>query len=149
MDPDIQNQIGNSTTSSSPFVTAGDEIYFRGTDNKLSKVNSDGSGLTEIGKNTTNSTPFVTPDGSVWFQGTDNHLYKVFNDGTQLSGPGANDTGASPTVVGGVVYFRGSSARPSTLPTKPPKTSRKAKRLISKSRGRARTESTITTTSSC
>jgi hypothetical protein len=107
MDSDIQNQIANNTTSSSPFVTADDVIYFRGTDNKLYRVNSDGSGLSQIGNNTAKSTPFVTPDGWVWFQGTDDKLWKVFNNGTQLSRPGANDTTSSPTVVGDWVYFRG------------------------------------------
>ena len=104
---DLQNQISNNTTSSSPFVAGGDVIYFRGTDNKLWKVNSDGTGQSQIGNNSTKSTPFVTPDGWVWFQGTDDRLYKVFNDGTQLSRPGANDTGCSPTVVNNVVYFQG------------------------------------------
>jgi Domain of unknown function (DUF5050) len=105
--PDIQNQIGNSTTASSPFVTAGDVIYFRGTDNKLCRVNSDGSGQAQIGKYTTKSTPFVTPDGWVWFQGTDNHLNKVFNDGSQFSRPEDNDTLSPPTVVGDMVYWQG------------------------------------------
>ncbi|MFC5864180.1 DUF5050 domain-containing protein [Acidicapsa dinghuensis] len=104
---DIQNQIGNNSTASSPFVTADEVIFFRGPNNKLMRVNSDGTGLSQLGNNTTNSTPFVTSDGWVWFQGTDDKLYKVFNDGSQLSRPGANDTTSSPTVVGGWVYFRG------------------------------------------
>ena len=104
---DIQNQIANNTTSSSPFVTADDVIYFRGTDDKLFRVNSDGSGLSQIGHNSTKSTPFVTADGWVWFHGTDNRLYKVFKDGTQLSRPGANDTYCAPVVVNDVVYFQG------------------------------------------
>ena len=103
----IQNQIGNNTTSSSPFVTAGDVIYFRGTDDKLWKVNSDGSGQLHIGNNTTKSTPFVTPDGWVWFQGRDNKLWKVFNDGSKQSQPRNNRTSSPPTVVGDWVYFRG------------------------------------------
>ena len=41
-----QNQIGNNTTAFSPLVTAGDVVYFRGTDDKLWKVNGDGTGLT-------------------------------------------------------------------------------------------------------
>jgi hypothetical protein len=49
-----QNQIGNSTTASSPLVTTGDVVYFRGTDDKLWKVNGDGTGLTQIGTNKTN-----------------------------------------------------------------------------------------------
>jgi hypothetical protein len=48
-----QNQIGNNTTASSPLVTAGDVVYFRGTDDKLWKVNGDGTGLTQIGSNKT------------------------------------------------------------------------------------------------
>jgi hypothetical protein len=102
-----QNQIGSNTTSSSPFVVPGDVIYFQGTDNKLWKVNSDGSGQLHIGNNTTSSTPFVTPDGWVWFRGTDNKLFKVFNDGTQQSQPGHNETSSMPFVVGEWVYFRG------------------------------------------
>jgi len=104
---DIQNQIANNMTSSSPFVTADEVIYFQGPDNKLMRVNSDGSNQSQIGNNTTKSTPFVTPDGWVWFQGTNDELLKVFNDGSQLSRPGANDTTSSPIVVGGWVYFRG------------------------------------------
>jgi Domain of unknown function (DUF5050) len=102
-----QNQIGNNTTSSAPFVTAGNVVFFRGTDNKLWKVNADGSGQLQIGHNTTKSTPFVTPDGWVWFQGTDNKLWKVFNDGSQQSQPRNNTTSSAPTVVGDWVYFQG------------------------------------------
>jgi len=65
-------------------------VYFRGTDNKLWRVNGDGTGQSQIGHNTTKSTPFVTADGWVWFQGTDDKLLKVYHDGTQLSRPGAN-----------------------------------------------------------
>lgn len=58
-----QNQIGNNTTASSPFVTDGAVVYFRGTpDNKLWKVSGDGTGQTQIGTNTTNSTPFIFSD---------------------------------------------------------------------------------------
>jgi len=102
----IQNQIGNNTTSSGPFV-AGGVVYFRGTDNKLWRVNGDGTGQAQIGGNTTESTPFVTPDGWVWFQGTDNKLWKVFKDGSQQSQPGKNTTSSSPFVAGDWVYFRG------------------------------------------
>ena len=102
-----QNKIGNNTTSSSPFVTSGNVVYFRGTDNKLWKVNADGTGQVNIGGNTTKSTPFVTSDGWVWFQGTDNKLWKIFNDGTRQSQPGNNSTSSSPMVVGDWVYFQG------------------------------------------
>ena len=103
----LQNQIGNNTTSSHPFVTPGGVVYFRGTDNKLWRVNSDGTNQSQIGTNTTKSTPFVTPDGWVWFQGTDNKLWKVFNNGTQQSQPRGNTTNSSLTVVGDYVYFQG------------------------------------------
>ncbi len=107
MDSDIQNQIGNNTTKSTPFVTAGGWVWFQGTDNKLYKVFNDGTQLSRPGANDAASTPFVTPDGWVWFQGANNELYKMFNDGSQQSRPGANDTLSSPTVVGDWVYFRG------------------------------------------
>src|SRR5260370_733772 len=103
-----QNQIGNNTTASTPFVTSDDFVFFQGTDNKLWKVKSDGSSQMQIGHNTTKSTPFVTGDGWVWFQGTDNKLWKVFNDGTQQSQPGNNTTSSSPFVSSdGWVYFQG------------------------------------------
>jgi Domain of unknown function (DUF5050) len=102
-----QMQIGGNTTSSTPFVTPGDVVYFRGTDDKLWRVTNDGSGQAQIGGNTTSSTPFVTPDGWVWFQGTDDKLWKVFNDGTQQSQPRHNTTSSAPTVLGNWVYFRG------------------------------------------
>lgn len=103
----VQNQIGNNTTASRPFVTPDGVVYFRGTDNKLWRVNSDGTSQKQIGNNTTKSTPFVTADGWVWFQGTDNKLWKVFNDGSQQSQPRGNTTSSSPTVVGDYVYFQG------------------------------------------
>ena len=52
-----QNQIGPNTTSSSPFVAPGDVIYFRGTDNRLLTIDSDGSNSFQIGTNTTSSSP--------------------------------------------------------------------------------------------
>src|SRR5216684_1849344 len=114
-----QNQIGNNTTASSPFVTARDVVYFRGTDDKLWKVNGDGTGLTQIGTNKTKSTPFVFADPVtgewVYFQGTDDKLWKVRGDsaGTGLTQIGTNKTKSTPFVTfdsstGDVwVYFQG------------------------------------------
>src|SRR5713101_5569337 len=114
-----QNQIGNNTTASSPFVTARDVVYFRGTDDKLWKVNGDGTGLTQIGTNKTKSTPFVFADPLtgewVYFQGTDDKLWKVRGDsaGTSLTQIGTNKTKSTPFVTfdsstGDVrVYFQG------------------------------------------
>src|SRR5581483_3528089 len=110
-----QNQIGNNTTASSPFVTASGVVYFQGTDNRLWKVRGDSAGtdLTQIGSNTTNSTPFVTFDSStsevwVYFQGTDERLWKVKNDsaGSGLLNIGQNKTSSAPFVTpDGWVYF--------------------------------------------
>ena len=86
-------------------------VYFRGTDNKLWRMKTDGSSQNVINNNTTSSTPLVTSDGWVWFQGTDNRLWKVFNDGTQQSQPGNNTTSSSPFVLGDWVYFRGTDNR--------------------------------------
>ena len=102
-----QYKVGGNTTSATPCVTADGWVYFRGTDDKLWKVRSDGSGQMHIGNNTTKSTPFVTSDGWVWFQGTDDKLWKVFNNGSDQSQPRNNWTASSPVVVGNWVYFRG------------------------------------------
>jgi hypothetical protein len=115
-----QNQIGNNTTASSPFVTASGVVYFRGTDDKLWRVNGDGTEQTQIGTNTTKSRPFVFADPLtgewVYFQGTpDNKLWKVRGDsaGTDLTQIGTNTTKSTPFVTfdsstGDVwVYFQG------------------------------------------
>ena len=93
-----QNQIGLNTTSSSPFIAPGDIVYFRGTDDRLLRINSDGSDSYPIGSNTTSSTPFVFSDpldGTwVYFRGTDDKLWKVRDDedGSELTWIG-NDVG--------------------------------------------------------
>jgi hypothetical protein len=114
-----QNQIGANTTSSSPFVAAGDVIYFRGTDNRLLRINSDGSDSYQIGTNSTNSTPFVFSDPLtgewVYFQGTDNKLWKVRDDsaGSVLTWIGGQYTNSTPFVTFDAttqevhVYFQG------------------------------------------
>lgn len=113
-----QTQIGNNTTASSPFVTPAGVVYFQGTDNKLWKVNGDGTGQTQIGTNKTKSTPFVFADPLtgewVYFQGTDKKLWKVRGDsaGTDLTQIGGNKTNSTPFVTldsaGDVwVYFQG------------------------------------------
>ena len=119
-----QNQIGPNTTSSSPFVAPGDVIYFRGTDDRLLTINSDGSNSFQIGTNTTSSSPFVFSDpiGGEWvyFQGTgDNKLWKVRGDsaGTDLTWIGANTTSSTPFVTFDAstqevhVYFQGTDNR--------------------------------------
>lgn len=104
-----QNQIGNNTTSSTPFVTADDVVYFRGTDDdKLWRVNSSGTGQFQIGTNTTKSAPFVfdDPAGGEWvyFQGTGHargdYLWKVRANsaGADLTHIGANKTASTPFV---------------------------------------------------
>ena len=120
MTPPIQNQIGDNTTASTPFVTAGDVVYFRGTDDQLWKVNSDGSDQAQVGidgANTTQSTPVVFDDPVtgewVYFRGTDDKLWKVRSDGSNLTQIGANTTRSTPFVTfdgatGEVwVYFQG------------------------------------------
>jgi len=118
-----QNQIGNNTTASSPFVTAEGVVYFQGTDGdkKLWRVNGDGTGQTQIGANQTNSTPLVFADPVtgewVYFQGTDNKLWKVRGDsaGTDLTQIGPNKTASTPFVTYDGsdvwVYFQGTDNR--------------------------------------
>ena len=114
-----QNQIGKNTTASSPFVTAGNVVYFRGTDDKLWKVDGDGTGQMQIGTNKTKATPLVFADPVtgewVYFRGTDDKLWKVRGDsaGTGLTQIGNNKTKSTPFVTfdsstGDVwVYFQG------------------------------------------
>jgi len=121
----IVNQIGNNTTADSPFVTARDVVYFRGTDDKLWRVNGDGDPVSQwqIGTNTTKSTPFIFDDPAtgvewVYFQGTGHergdYLWKVQGDrdGTDLIHIGPNKTASTPFAFadpnGDVkVYFQG------------------------------------------
>jgi hypothetical protein len=125
MSNSIVNQIGNNATADSPFVTARDVVYFRGTDDKLWRVNGDGDPTSQwqIGTNTTKSTPFVFDDPAtgkewVYFQGTGHarrdYLWKVQADrlGTELTHIGTNKTASTPFVFadpnGDVkVYFEG------------------------------------------
>jgi hypothetical protein len=100
-----ETQVGTNTTSSSPFIAPGDVIYFQGTDNRLLKVNGDGSGFFQIGTNTTSSAPFVFTDqisGTwVYFRGTDDRLLKVRPDpiGSELQQIGGESTSSTPFVV--------------------------------------------------
>ena len=121
----IINQIGNNTTRDSPFVTARDVVYFRGTDDALWRVNGDGDPTSQwpIGTNTTKSTPFVFDDPAtgkewVYFQGTGHvrgdYLWKVQGDrdGTALTHIGNNKTASTPFVFADLngdikVYFEG------------------------------------------
>ena len=94
-------------------------VYFQGTDNRLLKVNSDGSNGFQIGTNTTSSAPFVFSDPVdgewVYFRGTDDKLWKVRGDsaGTDLTQIGSNTTSSTPFVTLDAstnevwVYFQG------------------------------------------
>ena len=97
--------IGGHFTKSSPFV-AGDWVYFQGTDDKLWKVKTDGSGTSHIGGHKTKSSPFVAGDW-VYFQGTDDKLWKIKTDGGDNSHIGGHKTKSSPFVAGDWVYFQG------------------------------------------
>lgn len=121
----IVQQIGNNTTADSPFVTARDVVYFRGTNDQLWRVNGDGDPTSQwpIGTNTTKSTPFVFDDPAtgeewVYFQGTGHargdYLWKVRadRDGTDLTHIGTNKTASTPFVFADLngdvkVYFQG------------------------------------------
>lgn len=118
-----QNQIGFNTTSSSPFVAPGDVIYFRGTDDRLLRINSDGSDSYPIGGNHTSSSPFAFSDPLdgewVYFRGTGDELWKVRgdSDGTDLTRIGGNSTSSTPFVTFDAtaqevhVYFQGTDNR--------------------------------------
>jgi Domain of unknown function (DUF5050) len=105
--PDIQNQIGNNTTKSTPFVTADGWVWFQGTDDRLYKVFNDGSQFSRPGANDTTSSPTVV-GGWVYFQGDHNKLFKMLPDGSAQTQIGNSTTASSPFVTAsGVIYFRG------------------------------------------
>ena len=56
-------------------------IYFQGTDDKLWRINPDGSGGVNLGGYKTKSTPTVFGQ-YIYFQGTDNKLWRINIDGT-------------------------------------------------------------------
>jgi hypothetical protein len=88
-----------------PFPLA-TRIYFQGTDDKLWRVNPDGSGGTNLGGYKTKSTPVVF-GAHLYFQGTDDALWQINLDGTGgIHVGGGYKTSASP-FVSDHIYFRG------------------------------------------
>ncbi len=125
------SQVGNNTTASTPFAVSHatdywqtlwlhqeiyDWVYFRGTNNQLYRVRTDGSQQSQIGNMTSASMPFVVVQGTddwVYCQGVDNKLWRVKYDGSQQSNIGNNTTWSTPFVTShggeGWVYFRGTN----------------------------------------
>jgi hypothetical protein len=102
-----QNQIGNNTTSSTPFVTPDGWVWFQGTDDKLWKVHPDGSQQSQPRDNATSSAPFVV-GGWVYFRGTDNKLWRMATDGSSQNVVNNNTTSSTPYVTpDGWVWFQG------------------------------------------
>jgi hypothetical protein len=97
----------NYKTESSPFIH-GDYIYFRGTDDKLWKVGTDGRSGMNLGGYHTRSTPFVFGD-YIYFQGEHDKLYQVNinNPNGDNRNLGGYKTKSSPFVSGDYVYFQG------------------------------------------
>ena len=72
-------KVGGYKTKNTPCVPGDGYIYFQGTDDKLWKVPTSGSGGVNLGGYKTNSTPWVAADGYVYFQGTDHTFWKVIS----------------------------------------------------------------------
>jgi hypothetical protein len=81
-------------------------IYFQGTDDKLWRINLDGSAGLNLGGYQTKSTPMVFGDG-VYFQGTDDKLWKINLDGSGGVYLGGYKTNSKPVVTVNSVYFQG------------------------------------------
>jgi hypothetical protein len=106
-----QHQLGDNTTSSTPFVTSDNWVWFQGTDNRLWKVCTDGSQQSQPGNNTTSSSPVVAGD-YVYFRGTDNKLWRMKTDGSSQNVINHNTTASSPFVTSdGWVWFQGTDDR--------------------------------------
>jgi hypothetical protein len=102
-----QNQVGNNTTSSTPFVTSDGWVWFQGTDDKLWKVFNDGTQQSQPRNNTTSSSP-VEAGEWVYFRGTDNKLWRMKTDGSSQNQVGNNTTSSTPFVTSdGWVWFQG------------------------------------------
>jgi hypothetical protein len=104
--------LGNNTTSSTPFVI-GQFVFFQGTDNKLWRMLIDGTQQINIGLYQTSSSPFAT-SRYVFFRGTDDKLWRTNLDGTGgIVLGGGYKTSSTPfateSALGadGLVYFRG------------------------------------------
>jgi hypothetical protein len=81
-------------------------IYFQGTDDKLWRINPNGSGGVNLGGYKTKSTPTVFGQ-YIYFQGTDNKLWRINLDGNGGTDLGGYATNSTPFVAAGYVYFRG------------------------------------------
>jgi len=98
---------GDNYTASTPVVVDG-FIYYRGTNDYLYRVRTDGTDGLRIGDDKTSSTPFVT-DGVIYYRGTNNYLYRVDIDGTNGSVIGDNKTSSTPFVTDRVIYYQGTN----------------------------------------
>ena len=124
--------VGNESTSSSPVAIPGvprifpndppspDIIFFRGLNNGLFQINSDGSGVTLLGTKAVSSTPFVISDTNgirIYFQAADNSLNTISfgptgPEATQIAG---QRTASSPFAVASAggppdrIYFQGTN----------------------------------------
>jgi len=85
---------------------SGQYVYFQGTDNKLWRINTDGSGGINLALYQTNSSPFVTQK-FVYFQGTDDTLWQCNLDGTGVAKVAGYKTSSSPYVTDQYIFFRG------------------------------------------
>lgn len=81
------------------------QVFFQGTDNKLWRVDANGSGV-NIGGHKTKSTPVVF-GGHVYFQGTDDKLWQVLPDGSGGIQVGGVFKTSSAPFVAGHIWFRG------------------------------------------
>jgi hypothetical protein len=107
----VQYKIGNNTTSSMPFVTSDNWVWFQGTDNRLWKVCTDGTQQSQPGNNTTAASPFVLGDWA-YFRGTDNKLWRMKTDGSSQNVINNNTTASTPFVTAdNWVWFQGSDDR--------------------------------------
>ncbi len=85
-------------------------LYFQGTDNKLWRLNTDGSAGVNIGGFKTKSPPVVYGN-YVYFQGTDNKFWRANLDGSNGIDLGGYATNSTPCVAGQYVYFQGTDDR--------------------------------------
>ncbi|MEY9890084.1 hypothetical protein ABIA31_003742 [Catenulispora sp. MAP5-51] len=91
-----------------PVAVSGGVIYYRGTDEYLYRVKTDGKKAEKVARNQTLSTPFVVGD-KIYYQGTNYYLYWSSTDGAKGEAIGANKLLSSPFVADGYIYYQGTN----------------------------------------
>ena len=96
---------GDTKPSSPPCATS-DFLFFQGTDNKLWRINLDGSHGVHLGGYNTSATPCVA-GSNVYFRGTDDKLWRTNLKGGAGINLAGYKTKSTPVVADNFIFFQG------------------------------------------